>query len=1129
MLIKDLIEIRPLQSVIQIAGRENKEEVIPSFVWTDDVRKYLEDLFKKISLNKGGGIFLKGHYGTGKSHLLSYLAKVAEDWSLCTHPLTKEFQKFETFPISLTEWSSSISLEEIVSQAMGIEYTKTNRNEVFAKVVESYRNKISIGFIILFDELSEFLKSKHNASDLSEDIRFLQFLAEFSEQNQSWVIAAIQENIEGIGYASRETSLKLKDRYPNRWNLTNLHIEQMLPKRLILHKPGSDEYIENLFNKMNKLWPETFSSLSLFVNIYPLHPSCLDFLMGMGQLFSEHRGALRFVEQILCGNNLELDQPFLNNNKNHLICPDLILDFFEQRLRENPDLNDYYNKAWLHLNSRAEKVIEEEYLSLAKRCLKVIILSSLDSRREGITIKELNACLLHHIGSDVSLAENFLLEKICQPISNQANYLEVNNDLLCINLKHKAYELLGHVLENKVAELDFRSQKVWDKLISIMTKNPLNFSSYWENGQRNTKVKWLNTNRDITIGWNRENDFCDITIALPGQFDELKNKDGMIWLARNPDENELITLKTIAAILLFVEEDVATVVEKQARLEALKRIDAEKTDWQSVLEKLFINGKWFLNRKETVIDIQWSTMRDLEGALEEPVYELMSTRHPLFRMISPKIPWLNERMLTDLVDGFISVGNMTEAELKKIKCLELVQGVLRPMQCVQKVKNQYRFIWDKNHSVLVKAIEFSLEKNQYCLDDTQIEMEKGEFGLPKMLFNFLIWSLCKSEHYTAIRDSLEVNADKLSFQNIESITLLKKSPTLSEYNFNKLLSSRFFNEADQSFSGLSLQRETWLFVNMKIRSIEQCLQVIEQVSFFGGWAFAEELIIFNKNILLEVTDLLDFENTPSFEGLELLISKIELLDSAEKSYYWCLDFSKSYKKYEEDIEKYFSYCNDETLDQLPANENWLGLIETRRSLLNEYEKWVSMDEPWNSIDLWIANVNEFIGDYKRTYGQSHENYYKNKVEKQEILLRSILIKNGVELKKDWADNYCSRNVEYELNLKPFCRCSFDLNTQSVEENIDYDYSNAFSFLERQVCEPSLLNSFKRNIIEKNWVESQSIWEECLKNCKDKNTCNLSIAKLAKSFCGKTYTKHEFLVEIEKYIDEKNSNFFKIEE
>ena len=43
-------------------------------------------------------------------------------------------------------------------------------------------------FVLLVDELSEFLRSKPDARSFNEDIRFLQFLGEASERMALWVV-----------------------------------------------------------------------------------------------------------------------------------------------------------------------------------------------------------------------------------------------------------------------------------------------------------------------------------------------------------------------------------------------------------------------------------------------------------------------------------------------------------------------------------------------------------------------------------------------------------------------------------------------------------------------------------------------------------------------------------------------------------------------------------------------------------------------------------------------------------------------------------------------------------------------------------------------------------------------------
>lgn len=87
-----------------------------------------------------------------------------------------------------------------------------DREETFTKILD--RPAGISPTVILIDELSEFLRSKPSPASFYEDIdiRFLQFLGEFSFQNPLWVVATLQEWIEETGHISSNTLHHIRPR-----------------------------------------------------------------------------------------------------------------------------------------------------------------------------------------------------------------------------------------------------------------------------------------------------------------------------------------------------------------------------------------------------------------------------------------------------------------------------------------------------------------------------------------------------------------------------------------------------------------------------------------------------------------------------------------------------------------------------------------------------------------------------------------------------------------------------------------------------------------------------------------------------------------------------------------------------
>ena len=168
--LRDIIDIPEIKPVIELDDADtNPSAITSSFVLTREVEEGLRIILTRIDARKGCGVFLKGNYGSGKSHFLSYLFLLLKE---ATSPLVKEFpgisgKSIRPVKISLVKYAASTPLEQIVLESCGYQGGGGNRQEQFQKIVQDPT-------VILIDELSEFLRAKPATSAFYEDIRFLQ-------------------------------------------------------------------------------------------------------------------------------------------------------------------------------------------------------------------------------------------------------------------------------------------------------------------------------------------------------------------------------------------------------------------------------------------------------------------------------------------------------------------------------------------------------------------------------------------------------------------------------------------------------------------------------------------------------------------------------------------------------------------------------------------------------------------------------------------------------------------------------------------------------------------------------------------------------------------------------------------
>lgn len=429
MKIRDLIETPLVKTVIQLEDVHSREqgvieELLNSFVFTEEVGFNFEVLFDALSKSTGTGCFLKGNYGSGKSHFLAVLAILLEhDWGSPKYSLKEK--RFVTVKIPLVRYPSSLKLEEIILAAVEKELSRNtdspvilaNHNRLItefnkyilpqhpeflkertqnrwgqliqddpltaAREIVGYLNsletvplryhydreeafeKIKVelqgeGLVLLIDELSEFLKAKPGTASFNEDVRYLQYLGERASSEPLWIIASLQEGIEEIGYLEEALFNRIKDRYPKRLTLSSRHIEELIEKRLIIKKQGAVSHINQVYTNLRNAFPHLVMDREKFIQLYPAHPATIRMLEGLSLLFSQHRGVVDYIHYQIVGDTSRQIEGMLDKPIETLLTPDTIFDHFSHRIKETVEIAPYYNVAFSYFQREIPELFKKE-------------------------------------------------------------------------------------------------------------------------------------------------------------------------------------------------------------------------------------------------------------------------------------------------------------------------------------------------------------------------------------------------------------------------------------------------------------------------------------------------------------------------------------------------------------------------------------------------------------------------------------------------------------------------------------------------------------------------------------------------------------------------------------------------
>lgn len=298
-LIRDLVAVRSHPTVVRLEHLEGRDApwISASYHITREAQNHLRALRHALQQETGCGVFLIGHYGSGKSHFLAYLAQQLRGGEfLDAAP--------EVATVSLLNFRSDMALEDIVGETLGLDHRAGDRRLAWAQLAVRHDR----GLLLVVDELSEFLRSKSNAASFNEDVRFLQYMGEWAQGQRFWIVAAMQEQIEHTGDLEYALYRKIKDRYPLRLLLSAAHVRDLIGDSLLIKRPGYEAAVAELARRLREIY-SAIDSAALCA-IYPLHPATLELLEEVRDRFSQARGIVEFTVTWLAGNPARNIAPF---------------------------------------------------------------------------------------------------------------------------------------------------------------------------------------------------------------------------------------------------------------------------------------------------------------------------------------------------------------------------------------------------------------------------------------------------------------------------------------------------------------------------------------------------------------------------------------------------------------------------------------------------------------------------------------------------------------------------------------------------------------------------------------------------------------------------------------------------
>ncbi len=300
---KELIDFEPIESIIQLREADSHDKarsLVETFVISDRMAEQLSDVvfpnlqFDKPADNKG--ILIVGNYGTGKSHLMSFISALAEHEDLsdacrnesvakAAKPITGRFKVIRS-EIGATQ----MGLRDIICgeledhlKEMGVTFSfppaakvrnnKDGLTEMMGKFHEKYPDH---GLLMFVDELLDYLRSR-NDQEVILDLNFLREVGEVCANLKFRFLAGLQEALfdnPRFQFVA-ESIRRVKDRF-DQLRIVRQDVAFVVAERLLTKNDKQKAWIREHLEKFTPLYDSMAERLDEFVQLYPIHPAYLE-------------------------------------------------------------------------------------------------------------------------------------------------------------------------------------------------------------------------------------------------------------------------------------------------------------------------------------------------------------------------------------------------------------------------------------------------------------------------------------------------------------------------------------------------------------------------------------------------------------------------------------------------------------------------------------------------------------------------------------------------------------------------------------------------------------------------------------------------------------------------------------
>ncbi len=779
-IIADYLDVPQHPTVVRLDDLQTSaaQWISDSYYITEDVKNHFHALALTLKKPTGCGIFLIGHFGSGKSHFLAFLIQQIQTGKFSG--LKPEIHP-ETQYVSLVNFAAEHSLESIVFKQLGIEQTQ-DRREAFAQLQLQCEN----GVLLILDELSEFLRSKAEPAQFNEDIRFLQFMGEWAQGHRFWILAAMQEQIEHTGDLDHALYRKIKDRYPLRFLLTPVHVRDLISQTLLIKKPGYDDAVSQLAEDLTQGMPEDIIDQKSLCQLYPLHPVTLDLLEEVRDCFSQARGIVEFVVTQLRGHEERNIKPFLQRSWGELLTPDYIVDHFKDLFEIQPEFVPLSNQCMVYYRQHINQLFHlPRQQKLAKQLIKLLMLVYISPARDNLQAREAVYWLMFR-ATRLDFNKNVqLLQSILDILVDQGRFVERHGSRYQLNLKQDSQAELAQHLARAKTELQGNDAQIFD-VISVVLKdspfNPFELSQNewqsrgfrWHFHQRNYKVCLGQVADDLPIS-SSQDDFIYLAVGLPWSNSQRSNNVALL----QPAPIELTAQWLELAAMLQIKDRPLSNAAKRLLLRQIKERSAL---FVNEIKQAYQQAKIYYDGIRTDQHLLLDVSKPFVEIVEQIIERLLKKRYASFERFAPSYGVLsNDIRLNFLRQGLSQNLFMIPAHGETHDAMRLIQeAYLLPMGLLKRKGHEYTLPKRLDRHELVSIVLSMLEHEPHPKIIYQ-HLAEPVYGLVTDQVHCLLYFLLiqgeidivKGQH--SLRDNFETLLDPRQYDRVKTANALSDS------------------------------------------------------------------------------------------------------------------------------------------------------------------------------------------------------------------------------------------------------------------------------------------------------------------------------------------------------------------